>query len=85
MRKTKSAYCLVSADLRMVLNVALDVLTPDDRVIIIRVKELHDIFSPSFNGVKPFLAKDIGQVSLDRDNCGSGDVVTENPKRGDGL
>jgi len=43
------------------------------------------MFGPRLNGLKPLLAEDNRQVSLNSDNGGGGEVVTENPKRCDGL
>ena len=69
----------------MVLNVAFDILTPDDRVIVIRFEELRNVFGPRLDGLKPILAEDTGQVSLDSNDSGGGKVVTKNPKRRDSL
>ena len=72
------SYRLVPTNFSMVLNVAFDVLSPNDRVIIIRFKEFRNKFGPRFYGVKPFLAKNTGQVPLDGNNGSGGEVVTEN-------
>jgi hypothetical protein len=64
----------------MVLDIAFNILTPDDRVVVIWSKELGNVFCPHINGLKPFLSEDVGQVSMNCNDSGSGDVVTEDPK-----
>lgn len=51
------AHRLVSADLRMILDIALNILPPNDWVIIVRREQLRDMFGPRLNGMKPFLAE----------------------------
>lgn len=85
MQKISLAHRLVSADLRMVLNVAFNILPPDDRVIVVRFEELRNIFSPCVNGLKPFLAEDIGEVSLNSNDGSSSEMVAEDPERRDSL
>jgi len=82
---TNLTYRLISTNFGVVLNVTLNILPPDDRVIIIRFEELCNVFGPCLNGLKPFLAEGTGQVSLDGNDGGGGKVVTENPERRDGL
>jgi hypothetical protein len=69
----------------MVLDITFDVLTPDDRVVIIWPKELGNVFRPCINSSEPLLSEDVGQVSMDSNNGGSGNVVTKDPDRRDSL
>lgn len=69
----------------MILDVALDKLPPDNRMVFVRFEELCDVFGPSFDGIESFLAEHTGQVTLDSDDSSRSEVVTEDPKRQDGL
>jgi hypothetical protein len=62
-------------------NVALNILTPDDWMILARFEELCDVLSPRINSVKPLLAEYTGEVSLNSCDSGRGEVVAEDPKR----
>ena len=74
------AYCLISADFRMILNVTLDILPPDDRMVGVGFEELRDVFRPCFDGIEPFLAEKISQVSLDSGDGGRSETVPEDPE-----
>jgi hypothetical protein len=41
----------------MILDIALNILPPNDWVIIVRREQLRDMFGPRLNGMKPFLAE----------------------------
>ena len=83
--ETNLTYRLVSTNLGVVSNVAFNIFPPDDWVVVIRFEELRNVFGPCLDGMKPILAKDAVQVSLDSNNGGGGKVVTEDPERRDGL
>ena len=74
------AYRLISAEFRMILNVTLNILPPDDRMIVVRFEESHDVFRPCFDGIEPFLAEKISQVLLDSGDGGRSETVPEDPK-----
>ena len=69
----------------MVLNITFNVLSPDDWVFVVRLKELRYIVSPCFNHLKPLLAEGNWQVPLDCGNGGSGKVVLKDTKCRDSL
>ena len=73
-------YRLVSANFRMILDITLNILSPDDRVISVRSEELHNVSGPRFDGIEPFLAKYIRCVALDGNDGGRGEMVTEDSK-----
>lgn len=61
----------------MVLNVAFNVLAPDDRVVVFFVEESVDVCGPRFNSLKLFLAVDGLQVFLDSPKSFRSNVVAE--------
>jgi len=74
------AYRLISADFRMILNIALNILPPDDWVVVVGFEELCDVFCPRFDGVEPFLAENSCQVSLNSRDGGRSETVPEDPE-----
>jgi hypothetical protein len=73
----ETTYRLVSANFGMILDVALDILSPNDRMIIFRLEKFSNVFGPRFKSVNSFLAEYTGQVLLDGSNGGRGKVVTK--------
>jgi hypothetical protein len=73
----EATYRLVSANFGMILDVTLDILSPNDRMIVLRLEKFSDVFGPRFKSVKSFLAEYTGQVLLDGSNGGRGEVVTK--------
>lgn len=69
----------------MILNIALNILPPDDRIVFLRFELLRDVVRPPFNCVEPVLAEHTGHMSLDGNNGGGSDIVPEARKRCDGL
>ena len=73
-------YRLISTNLRVILHIALGVLPPDDRMIIRRFEEFHDMPGPSFKSIELLLLEHIGQVSLDGGDSNRSEMVTKNPE-----
>lgn len=65
----------------MIFNITLDVLPPDDWMVVLRFEKFGDIFGPSFDGVEPLLPEHTGQVSLDSSDGGRSEVVAKDPQR----
>ena len=71
------AYCFVSSNFRVIWDVSLDIFPPDDWVILLQPEESHNIFSPCFKGIEPFLVEDVWQMTLDSGDSISGNMVAE--------
>jgi hypothetical protein len=69
----------------MVLDIAFNILAPDDWVVVPRSELPCNIFSPRFHSSEPLLAEDSRHVSLYGNDGGSSKVVAEDTKRGDCL
>ena len=78
-------YCLVSTNLRVILNIALSVLPPDDQVINRQFEELHYISDSSFKSIEPLLLEHIIQVLLDSGDGSGSEMVMKNPEHRHGL
>lgn len=78
-------YRLVSPNFRVIFDITLNVLPPDDRMIFLRFEELRNIFGPRLDCIEPFLAEYAGQVSLDSSDGSRSEVVTKNPECRGGL
>ena len=85
MHRGKLPYRFVSTDLGVILNIAFGVLAPEYWMIIGRPEELCNISRPCFNGVKPFIAEHMREVSLNGKDGSRSNMVTEDPERCDGL
>ena len=85
MLEVSVTYRFISANFRVILNVPLDVLAPNDWVVVVRFEEFHNIVCPCFNSLKPLATEDAGQVSVDSNDGGGSNVITEDPKRCDRL
>ena len=77
---SKTAYCFVSTKFSITQNVTLNVLSPNDWIIVVQLKKLCNIFGPSFNSIKSLLAEYRRQILLDGNDGGGGKVVTQDPK-----
>jgi hypothetical protein len=75
----KITYRFVSSDFRVVRDVALDILAPDDRMILVGFEELRDILSSRIKSIEPLLAEHIGEVLLYGHNGSGSEVIVEDP------
>src|ERR1700759_3856110 len=57
-------YGLLSTNFRVIGDVAFNILTPDDWMILVRFEELCDVLGPRVNGIKPLLVEYVGEVTL---------------------
>ena len=71
---------LISTDFGVIRDVALDILTPDDWMVLGRFEQLLDICGSCIDSVKPLLLEYTGKVSLNGCNSSRGKVVAEDPK-----
>lgn len=78
-------YCLVSLNFRAIWDISVNVLLPNDWMVDLRLEELCNVFCLRFEGVESFLTEDIGEMSLNSNNCSTSNMVVENPKRCDHL
>ena len=68
---------LISADFRVVLDISLNIFSPNDWVVIIRFEELCNVTCPRFDSVKSLAAEDVGHVAMDGNNGSSSKVIAE--------
>ena len=61
-----NAYGLVSTNSGVVWDVSNDILTPDERMVIIGLELLGHELCPGFNRLELLLAVDVRKVSLNR-------------------
>ena len=76
---------LISTNFGMILDIPLNIFSPNDWVIIVRFEELRHIARPCFNSLESLVTEDAGQVSMDGGNSGGGKVVVEDPECRDHL
>jgi len=81
----KPLYRFVSTNLRVILNITLGVLPPDYWIIVGWPEEFCDIPCPCFNGVEPFTAEHMCEVSLNSEDGSRSEMVAKDPERCDGL
>src|ERR1700679_2394081 len=78
-------YNLVSTKARMVWNLSLNILAPDDGMFLVRCEEFCDILGLGLNVVKPLLPEHTREVMLNSCDGSGRNVVAEDPKCRDGL
>ena len=64
----------------MVLDISLNILPPNDRVIIVQFEESRNISGPRFNSFESLAAEDVGHLSMNGSDGGSSEVIMEDPE-----
>lgn len=78
-------YRFVSTNFRVIRDIALNILAPDDWMFFVGFEELRNIFGSRINSVKLLLAEYTGEMLLNGRDSGRSEVVAKDPERRDGL
>ena len=71
---------LISSNFGVILDISLDIFSPNDWVVVIRFEELCDISCPRLNSVKSLAAEDTRHVPMDGSDGSDSKVIAEDSK-----
>lgn len=69
----------------VILDIPLNIFTPNERMIVIGFEELRNVAHPCFDVLKSLGLKDMGHVSMHSGNGGGGEVIVEDTESRDRL